>query len=151
MSDLKHSEVMLKINNLAPIVIMNNVDDQDDDLSQVEQISLIMYHGVPRHRICIYYDSLTGLPILERDNRLFYVKCADIHLLTIRQLLYAIGYKDTQIFVDWTGNGNLDNVLDVPIHCVVASHINIYPLDYPVCKQKYNSILYHQNGVCAIQ
>jgi len=144
MLSLKRSQVILRTENLTPIVIMNNVDDQEDDLSQIEQISQVMYHGVPRHRIYIYYDPHSGFPILERDNKLFYVKCADIHLLTIRQLLYAIGYTGTQMFADWTENGNLDHVFDVPIHCAVTNLINIYPSDYPVYKRKYN-------GVCAIQ
>jgi hypothetical protein len=144
MLSLKRSQIVLRTENLTPIVIMNNVDDQEDDLSQVEQISQVMYHGVPRHRIYIYYDPHSGFPILERDNKLFYVKCADIHLLTVRQLLCAIGYKNTQMFVDWTENGNLSHVLDVPIHSVVANQINIYPMDYPVYKRKYN-------GVCSIQ
>lgn len=141
---LNRSQLRIRTKNLAPVIVMNRVDEEEDDLSQIEQISHVMYHGVPRHRIYIYYDPQSGFPILERDNKLFYVKCADIHLLTIRQLLYAIGYKDTQMFVDWTGNGNLDHVFDVPIHCVVANQINIYPPDYPVYKRKYN-------GVCAIQ
>ena len=151
MLGLQSSQLRIRTKNLAPVIVMNKVDEYEDDLSQLEQISQIMYHGVPRHRISIYYDPQSGFPILEKRNELFYVSCADIHLLTIRQLLYAIGYTDTQMFVDWTENGNLDHVFDVPLHCAVANLINIYPLDYPVYKRKYNSILYRQNGVCSIQ
>ena len=145
---LRQSQLKPKTNNMTPVLTMTSANHQKDILSQVEEISQIMYHGVPRRRFTIYYDPYKGLPMLLKHNKLFYITCDDVHLLTVRQLLCAIGYVDAQMFVDWTETGNLNYVLDIPVVSVQMNQINMYPRDYPVNKLKYGGLLHN---FCAIQ
>lgn len=133
---------------MQPTLITTRIDEQEEDLSDIEQVSQIMYHGTPQHRVSLYYSPFKGLIILEKDNELFYISSVNTHLLTVRQIIYGLGYKDVQIFVDWTKNGTVDNVLDVPANCVVVNQINIYPPDYP--RREIKSVLTKQNNFCSL-
>lgn len=135
---------------MLPTLIITRIDEQEEDLSDIEQVSQIMYHGIPRERFSIYYSPFKGLLVLEKGNELFYVSSVDSHLLTVRQVIHGLGYVNVQIFVDWTENGNLDHVLDVEAHCVVSNQINMYPLDYPVYRPN-RSILSKENRFCSVQ
>lgn len=135
---------------MLPTLIITRIDEQEEDLSDIEQVSQIMYHGIPRERFSIYYSPFKGLLVLQKDDNLFYVSSVDSHILTVRQVIHGLGYVNVQIFVDWTENGNLDHVLDIEAHCVVSNQINMYPLDYPVYRPK-KSILSRENGLCSLQ
>ena len=135
---------------MLPTLIITRIDEQEEDLSDIEQVSQVMYHGIPRERFSIYYSPFKGLIVLQKDDELFYVSSVDSHLLTVRQVIHGLGYTDVQIFVDWTENGNLDHVLDVEAHCVISSQINIYPPDYPISRPNSN-ILSQENRFFSLQ
>ena len=135
---------------MLPTLIITRIDEQEEDLSDIEQVSQVMYHGIPRERFSIYYSPFKGLLVLQKDDELFYVSSVDSHLLTVRQIIHGLGYTDVQMFVDWTENGNLDHVLDIEAHCVVSNQINMYPPDYPVSRPK-TSVLSRENGLCSLQ
>ena len=135
---------------MLPTLIITRIDEQEEDLSDIEQVSQIMYHGIPRERFSIYYSPFKGLIVLQKNDELFYVSSVDSHLLTVRQIIHGLGYTNVQIFVDWTENGILDNVLDVEAHCVISNQINIYPPDYPISRPNSN-ILSQENRFCSLQ
>jgi hypothetical protein len=135
---------------MLPTLIITRIDEQEEDLSDIEQVSQVMYHGIPRERFSIYYSPFKGLIVLQKNDELFYVSSVDSHLLTVRQIIHGLGYTNVQIFVDWTENGILDNVLDVEAHCVISSQINIYPPDYPISRPNSN-ILSQENKFCILQ
>ena len=134
---------------LHPLII-TRIDEQEEDLSEIVQVSQITYHVMPLQHFSIYYSPFKGLLVLERDSELFYISCAEAHNLTIRQIIYGLGYKNVQIFVDWTKNGNLDHVLDVAAHCVIVNQIAMYPPDYPVSRPNIN-VLSQEKGFCSLQ
>ena len=144
---VSHKSIML---STLPTLIITKIDEQEEDLSDIEQVSQVMYHGIPRERFSIYYSPFKGLLVLQKDDELFYVSSVDSHLLTVRQIIHGLGYTDVQMFVDWTENGNLDHVLDIEAHCVVSNQINMYPPDYPVSRPK-TSVLSRENGLCSLQ
>jgi len=135
---------------MLPTLIITRIDEQEEDLSDIEQVSQVMYHGIPRERFSIYYSPFKGLIVLQKNDELFYVSSVDSHLLTVRQIIHGLGYTNVQIFVDWTENGILDNVLDVEAHCVISSQINMYPPDYPISRPN-SVVLSQENKFCILQ
>lgn len=131
-------------------LIMTRIDEQEEDLSEILQVSQITYHDIPPQYFSIYYSPFKGLIVLERDSELFYISCASAHNLTVRQIIHGLGYLNVQMFVDWTENGNLDHVLDVAAHCVIVNQIVMYPPNYPVSRPNIN-VISQKKGFCNIQ
>jgi hypothetical protein len=135
---------------MIPSLTVTKINEEEEDLSEMEQVSQIMYHGIPNKNFSIYYSPFKGPLILQTENELFYIRCDQTHLLTVRQIIHSLGYIDAQIFVDWTENGVLDNVLDVPAKCVVVNQINMYPPDFHVSRPN-TPVISRQNGFCSLQ
>jgi len=131
-------------------LIITIIDEQEEDLSEIVQVSQITYHSISPKHFSIYYSPFKGLIVLEMDISLFYISCAESHNLTIRQIIHGLGYTNVQIFVDWTENGVLDHVLDVAAQHVVVNQISIYPPDYHVSRPN-NNIISQEKGFCSLQ
>ena len=131
-------------------LIMTRIDEQEEDLSEILQVSQITYYGIPPQHFSIYYSPFKGLLVLERDSELFYISCASAHNLTVRQIIHGLGYLNVQMFVDWAENDDLDHVLDVAANCVVINKINMYPPDYPVSRSNIK-VISQKKGFCNIQ
>lgn len=103
--------------------IRNPIDINLYDLTNVSQVSQIVYHN--EHVIIINYDNATNSILVEDNEEWFCISSPDIPALTIKDILIGLGYGDQQIVVTWSDDPNVD-VLNIPVQLTQLNQIALY-------------------------
>lgn len=100
------------------------------------QVSQITYRD--ERIIDINYCRDAERAVIQDNQELFYFHSPDIENITIREILYGLGYGNNHIVVTWVRpEFELRDVLDIPIVNIPLSQLSLYDTRYPVPNMDY--------------
>ncbi len=106
------------------------------DICNTLQVSQISYRN--DRIIEINYCRETERAVIQDNQQLFYFHNPAIKNITIRDILYGLGYGNNHIIITWViSDFHLRDVLDIPIINIPLSQLYLYDNKYPIPDIEY--------------